>query len=55
MHFQQLLRWCHEAYEESLERFGLNRNAVPQPPVSNSSCCCPSPIAALIFGSLDLR
>ena len=23
MHFQQLLRWCHEAYEESLERFGL--------------------------------
>ena len=24
LHFQQLLRWCHEAYEESLERFGLN-------------------------------
>lgn len=23
MHFTQLLRWCHEAYEESLERFGL--------------------------------
>lgn len=23
MHFLQLLRWCHEAYEESLERFGL--------------------------------
>jgi 1,4-dihydroxy-2-naphthoyl-CoA hydrolase len=23
MHFQQLLRWCHEAYEESLERFGI--------------------------------
>ena len=23
VHFQQLLRWCHEAYEESLERFGL--------------------------------
>lgn len=23
MHFPQLLRWCHEAYEESLERFGL--------------------------------
>ena len=23
MHFQQLLRWCHEAYEESLERFGM--------------------------------
>ncbi|MEX1315593.1 MAG: thioesterase family protein [Synechococcaceae cyanobacterium] len=23
MHFHQLLRWCHEGYEESLERFGL--------------------------------
>ena len=23
MHFHQLLRWCHEAYEESLERYGL--------------------------------
>ena len=24
MHFHQLLRWCHEAYEESLERFGIS-------------------------------
>ncbi len=23
MHFYQLLRWCHEAWEESLERYGL--------------------------------
>ena len=23
VHFHQLLRWCHEAYEESLERFGV--------------------------------
>ncbi|MEB3255658.1 MAG: thioesterase family protein [Synechococcaceae cyanobacterium] len=23
MHFHRLLRWCHEAYEESLERFGI--------------------------------
>ena len=23
VHFHQLLRWCHEAYEESLERFGI--------------------------------
>ena len=23
VHFAQLLRWCHEAYEESLERFGV--------------------------------
>jgi 1,4-dihydroxy-2-naphthoyl-CoA hydrolase len=24
MHFHQLLRWSHEAYEESLERYGLD-------------------------------
>lgn len=23
MHFVRLLAWCHEAYEESLERFGI--------------------------------
>ncbi len=23
MHFHHLLRWCHEAYEESLDRFGI--------------------------------
>jgi 1,4-dihydroxy-2-naphthoyl-CoA hydrolase len=23
MHFHQLLRWCHEAYEQSLEGFGI--------------------------------
>ena len=23
VHFHHLLRWCHEAYEESLDRFGL--------------------------------
>ena len=28
LHFQQLLRWCHEAYEESLERFGLEPAAL---------------------------
>ena len=23
VHFAQLLHWCHQAYEESLERFGV--------------------------------
>jgi len=23
MHFHQLLRWCHEAWEDSLERYGI--------------------------------
>jgi 1,4-dihydroxy-2-naphthoyl-CoA hydrolase len=32
MHFHQLLRWCHEAYEESLERFGIEATEVfPSP------------------------
>ncbi|MDM7936194.1 MAG: acyl-CoA thioesterase [Cyanobium sp. CZS 48M] len=28
MHFHQLLRWCHEAYEESLEAFGISAAAI---------------------------
>jgi 1,4-dihydroxy-2-naphthoyl-CoA hydrolase len=28
MHFHQLLRWCHVAYEESLERFGVPTGAL---------------------------
>jgi len=28
IHFHQLLRWCHEAYEESLQRFGIAPAAV---------------------------
>jgi 1,4-dihydroxy-2-naphthoyl-CoA hydrolase len=28
MHFHQLLRWCHVAYEESLERFGVAPEAI---------------------------
>ena len=28
MHFHQLLRWCHEAWEESLERYGVEAHAV---------------------------
>jgi 1,4-dihydroxy-2-naphthoyl-CoA hydrolase len=32
MHFHQLLRWCHEAYEESLERFGIPAETIfPRP------------------------
>ena len=28
MHFHQLLRWCHVAFEESLERFGVAPGAL---------------------------
>ena len=28
MHFHNLFRWCHEAWEESLERYGMNVNDI---------------------------
>ncbi len=28
MHFHQLFRWCHEAWEESLQNFGLPNNEI---------------------------
>ncbi|QNI92863.1 1/4-dihydroxy-2-naphthoyl-CoA hydrolase [Synechococcus sp. BOUM118] len=28
MHFHQLLRWCHEGWEESLERYGIAAGSV---------------------------
>jgi len=28
VHFSRLLEWCHQAYEESLERFGVEAAAV---------------------------
>ncbi len=34
IHFYQLLRWCHEAWEESLQRYGLQASDVF--PVANN-------------------
>lgn len=32
MHFHQLLRWCHEAYEESLALYGISAEEIfPRP------------------------
>ena len=28
MHFHQLLRWCHEAWEDSLQRYGIYAGSV---------------------------
>jgi 1,4-dihydroxy-2-naphthoyl-CoA hydrolase len=38
MHFHQLLRWCHEAYEESLETFGLPSAAIFPSPSWDAAC-----------------
>ena len=42
MHFHQLLRWCHEAYEESLETFGIG--AAELFPTPNGSVAVALPI-----------
>ena len=50
MHFQQLLRWCHEAYEESLERFGIAAAALfPTPGVT------PAVALPIVHCSADYR
>jgi 1,4-dihydroxy-2-naphthoyl-CoA hydrolase len=41
MHFPQLLHWCHEAYEESLERFGIAAAEVFPRPGSSSVIALP--------------
>ncbi len=41
MHFQQLLRWCHEAYEESLERFGIAAASVFPTPAAAPAVALP--------------
>jgi 1,4-dihydroxy-2-naphthoyl-CoA hydrolase len=41
MHFHQLLRWCHEAYEESLERFGLEAAAIFPSPTATPAIALP--------------
>ena len=41
MHFPQLLHWCHEAYEESLERFGIPAGEVFPRPGSKPAIALP--------------
>lgn len=50
MHFQQLLRWCHEAYEESLERFGLSASEIFPTPNSTPEVALP-----IVHCSADFR
>ncbi len=50
MHFHQLLRWCHEAYEESLERFGIAAAAVFPTPGENLAVALP-----IVHCSADFR
>lgn len=50
VHFHQLLRWSHEAYEESLERFGIASQALfPTPEIQ------PAVALPIVHCSADFR
>ena len=41
MHFQHVLRWCHESYEESLEIYGASTNEIFPTPNSQPKIALP--------------
>ena len=50
--FQQLLRWCHEAYEESLERFGISAALIFPNPLAAAP---PAVALPIVHCSADYR
>jgi 1,4-dihydroxy-2-naphthoyl-CoA hydrolase len=55
MHFHQLLRWCHEAYEESLERFGIPAAEVFPAAAAGSGTAAPSVALPIVHCQADYR
>jgi 1,4-dihydroxy-2-naphthoyl-CoA hydrolase len=57
MHFHQLLHWCHAAYEESLESFGIAPACVFPVPSAERPAGLEPPAAALpiVHCSADFR
>ena len=63
MHFHQLLRWCHEAWEESLDRYGIAAGAIfpgcrdrsKDPPVALPVVHCEADFQRPVHGGDDLR
>jgi 1,4-dihydroxy-2-naphthoyl-CoA hydrolase len=49
MHFHHLLRWCLEAYEESLERFGIPPSQI----FPGSSLAMGEPVLPIVHCSAD--
>lgn len=50
VHFHQLLRWSHEAYEESLERFGITADSLFPTPGAGLAVALP-----IVHCSADFR
>lgn len=63
MHFDQLLRWCHEAWEESLNRYGIGagtifpgcRDASERPTIALPVVHCEADFQRPVHGGDDLR
>jgi len=58
MHFHQLLRWCHEAWEESLQRFGIPAAQVfpgTGPAAPSPATEVPTVAVPLVHCSADFR
>lgn len=56
MHFARLLNWCHEAYEESLERFGLSAAEIfptPALPQGEPGALAPTIALPIVHCSAD--
>nr|YP_009530587.1 hypothetical protein PMNZ_332 [Paulinella micropora]AXY63276.1 hypothetical protein PMNZ_332 [Paulinella micropora] len=57
MHFHKILPWCHEAYEESLEYFGIQSTQLfPQPiAVKDNNLDWPPILLPIVHCSADYR
>ncbi len=55
LHFPHLLRWCHEAYEESLERFGIAAAEVFPTAAAGSAAPVPAVALPVVHCQADYR
>ena len=63
MHFHQALRWCHEAWENSLERYGIEASSVfpgcrdqqSAPPIALPVVHCEADFSRPVFGGDQLQ
>lgn len=53
MHFHQLFRWCHEAWEESLARYGIAAGAIF--PGCRDSCQVPTVALPIVHCEADFQ
>jgi 1,4-dihydroxy-2-naphthoyl-CoA hydrolase len=55
LHFPRLLHWCHEAYEQSLERFGIAAAEVFPTAAAGSTAPVPAVALPVVHCQADYR